>query len=281
MFNYTFPSAISADARTELLKSWQSFAVNAPSDLALRVFTVIDAANLIDTTQNFILEGVYWGGRKDFDRDIAPLIKTFPKDVRKFVLETNYMNALRETADEENFDVQLPNNVLPPTTFYTKSLVAPERLTSKTIANFVNFLSSPDSNIPSATSPGAPVVWYVIIDLYGGRHSRISQLPRSSASYDGRDTLFTFQFFSGPWTFAPPYPDAGYEFMDRMVASITDVQPQTKFRAYINYVDDRYTAKEAHELYYGVQYPRLAKIKRKWDPRGIFWNPYAVGEGDA
>lgn len=67
--------------------------------------------------------------------------------------------------------------------------------------------------------------------------------------------------------------------MQRMVESITKVQPETEFAAYPNYVDPSLEKEEALRLYYGVQLERLKKIKRRVDRREVFWNPQSVSVG--
>ena len=46
--------------------------------------------------------------------------------------------------------------------------------------------------------------------------------------------------------------------------------------AYLNYIDD--TQVKWQEAYYGGNYDRLTKIKKKWDPNNFWWFPQAIGE---
>jgi len=59
--------------------------------------------------------------------------------------------------------------------------------------------------------------------------------------------------------------------------SLTDKQPETKFQAYPNYVDPTLSPEEAHELYYGTNYPKLKQLKGVYDPGLLLWNPQAIG----
>jgi hypothetical protein len=61
-------------------------------------------------------------------------------------------------------------------------------------------------------------------------------------------------------------------------SAIINAQPQTKFGAYLNYVDPSYDAATAHKLYYGdAIYSRLAALKKQVDPKSVFWHPQAIG----
>ena len=48
-------------------------------------------------------------------------------------------------------------------------------------------------------------------------------------------------------------------------------------QAYPNYVDPSLSPEEAHELYYGTNYPRLKALKAQYDPALLLWNPQAIG----
>jgi FAD/FMN-containing dehydrogenase len=53
--------------------------------------------------------------------------------------------------------------------------------------------------------------------------------------------------------------------------------PETYFGGYYGYADPTLGVSEAHEMYWGVNYRRLLKLKRKVDPRNLFENPQSVG----
>jgi len=45
--------------------------------------------------------------------------------------------------------------------------------------------------------------------------------------------------------------------------------------AYVNYMDPK--LKDWPQAYYGANYPKLLKVKKRWDPEGIFALPQGVG----
>ncbi|KAJ6561086.1 hypothetical protein DFH09DRAFT_921331 [Mycena vulgaris] len=78
--------------------------------------------------------------------------------------------------------------------------------------------------------------------------------------------------------FAPPYPAAGFTFLDGMVASIVSNSPANwSYGAYLNYADER-LVNGAHSstLYYGSHYSRLRAIKAAVDPLDTFRFPIGV-----
>jgi hypothetical protein len=93
------------------------------------------------------------------------------------------------------------------------------------------------------------------VELYGGSASAINAVPLDSTAFAKRDTLFTIQFVSA--SAAPPYPAAGFTFLDGMVASILNNEPADwnygcvscrvlnyysffhRISTYLNYIDDR------------------------------------------
>lgn len=80
----------------------------------------------------------------------------------------------------------------------------------------------------------------------------------------------------------PPYSEDITPFVEGLNAAVIRAQPEANFDAYLNYVDPSLSAEEAHKEYYGPDlYAQLLRIKRKVDPKQVFWNPQAIGVGDA
>ncbi|KAL7267983.1 hypothetical protein RUND412_009414, partial [Rhizina undulata] len=229
----------------------------APAELALRLWTLTDV---------FQITGVYWGARADFDTVIAPLLAKWPSTYSVTYEELGWLDMLSYLADGAT--LPQPEVYDAHDTFFAKSLVATVPLTNNTLTNFFNFLTN---------GRYASVSWWVIADLYGGTHSVINSVATDSTSYSVRDSLFTFQLYGRTADELPPYPASGIEFMNEMLNSIITAQPETKFKAYPNYVDPTLSASEAHDLYYGDNYARLLSIKESVDPDLLLWNPQAIG----
>jgi hypothetical protein len=68
-------------------------------------------------------------------------------------------------------------------------------------------------------------------------------------------------------------------FVNGINNAIIKAQPETKFSAYLNYVDPTYDAATAHKVYYGDElYERLAVLKKELDPGNFSWHPQAIGD---
>lgn len=147
--------------------------------------------------------------------------------------------------------------------FFAKSITVPEAdggLTADAIGAFYDYVT--------AGSP--PDGYYIIINLYGGPGSQINAKDTEFAAYSERDSLWVFQNYG--------MQASSIDYIQGLNDAIINAQPQTKFGAYLNYVDPSYDAATAHELYYGEElYSKLLPLKQKFDPQSVFWNPQAIG----
>ncbi len=80
--------------------------------------------------------------------------------------------------------------------------------------------------------PGADtdVRWFVIIDLYGGGDSVISNRDADYNAFDARDALYSIQYYG---TIPDSISDEdGIAFIQGMKKAIEDNQPETQFKEY-------------------------------------------------
>ena len=106
---------------------------------------------------------------------------------------------------------------------------------------------------------GAPTNYFVITNLYGGPGSKINNKNTNFAAYSERDSIFVSQLYG-----FGPNGNVSVPFINGLHKAITSAAPNTKFGAYLNYVDPSLDAKTAHELYYGEElYKRILKVKNK------------------
>lgn len=156
-------------------------------------------------------------------------------------------------------------------TFYVKSLLTKNAhpLTTTAIRSFFSYV---------LTHPGAP--FRSVINLYGGPGSALNIPSSSSTAYAQRDAFWVFENFGMAvnGTFDPNT----IALVDGVVNSVTKAQPDGDFAAYLNYIDPELDAREAARLYYGAEtYNRLLRLKKRFDPGFVFWNPQAVGNSRA
>ena len=153
--------------------------------------------------------------------------------------------------------------------FFAKSLTIPESsggFTKEAAGAYYDYIIA---NNNSATPP-----WFAIINLYGGPDSQINTKDTKFAAYRDRDSLWVIQHYSNT---DATHPDVNLSFVNGLNDAITNAMPNVNIGAYLNYIDPTLTRDQAKELYYGDElYGQLQKLKRKWDPKNVFWNPLAV-----
>lgn len=117
-------------------------------------------------------------------------------------------------------------------------------------------------------------IWYIIIDMYGGKNAAIPKIPESDTSYAHRDKLYLYEFYdlqpSGP------YPEDGFKFLDNWVNNFTANLDASQWGMYINYADPTMNRTEAQENYWRQSLPRLQKVKAVVDYTDVFYYPQSV-----
>jgi FAD/FMN-containing dehydrogenase len=120
------------------------------------------------------------------------------------------------------------------------------------------------------TTAGAPGgIGGIQLDSFGGAINRVS--PGATA-FVHRNALFMAQYTTD-W-----YAGATAAEINNQHAWIrsfwASMRPYASGEAYVNYIDpDLINWRQA---YYGANYPRLAVIKREYDPTGLFTFPQAI-----
>ncbi|KAJ6584300.1 glucooligosaccharide oxidase [Mycena sp. CBHHK59/15] len=156
-------------------------------------------------------------------------------------------------------------------TFYAKSLMTPEASPMPKAAR-TSFMSNlAYEGFTSNTS------WFFQVELYGGKNSKINAVPADATAFAHRSSMFTIQFYSSSFNNAPPYPKAGFTFLDDLVDGITSNSPEDwDYGAYTNYMEDK--LEDWKKRYYGTHYPRLLALKKSLDPAGVFDFPVGIDD---
>lgn len=208
----------------------------------------------------YSLSGAYFGTVAEFNSKVKPeLLRTLPSNTPT-VESMAYYDYLLKVSGGTTLKTPLTGHV-EHDDFFAKSLTVPESsgLTANTLNIFYNYLNTANG-----------VKYYIIINLYGGPGSAINSKDTNFAAYNDRDSLWVLQNYG--------LTGNSVDFINGLNSAIIKAQPQTKFGAYLNYVDPSYDAATAHKLYYGdAVYARLAALKKQVDPKSVFWHPQAIG----
>lgn len=215
----------------------------------------------LDGYKGYSLSGAFFGSVDEFNSKIKPeLLRGLPTPSNPSVESLAWYDYLVKISGKTSIKVST-TGYDDHEDFFAKSVTVPESsgLTSEAIGALYDHLQS-------ATSQE----WYIIMNLYGGPGSAINKKDISFAAYDDRKSLWVFQNWG--------YGATPKDFINGINDAIINAEPQTNFGAYLNYVDPTYDAATAHKLYYGEDVTaRLTELKAKVDPKGIFWNPQAIG----
>ncbi|CAD6576014.1 MAG: hypothetical protein CYPHOPRED_005852 [Cyphobasidiales sp. Tagirdzhanova-0007] len=217
---------------------------------------------------NLILDVTFIGSNATYSKIVSGLLAQLPTPIASSngVNSTNWIDAAQLLAGSQNLSTHTATDYHD--TFYAKSVMVPEAqpLSPAAINAFSTYLGQEGYSSDTA--------WFVQIELYGGSGSAINNVSRTSTAFVHRDSLFNVQFYASSSDYSPPYPADGIGFVSGMVNSLIDPMGASwPYEAYQNYIDTELTATQAQQLYWVGNYPRLQKIKAKYDPRDIFKLP--------
>ncbi|KAL0935645.1 glucooligosaccharide oxidase [Colletotrichum truncatum] len=154
-------------------------------------------------------------------------------------------------------------------TFYASSLITQE-VPKDGFKAFVDYLQGKAKTVNRG--------WFILVDVHGGKNSKIAQIDASSTSYPHRDKLLLWQFYDS--TNGAAYPtnaNQGTGFLQNWMAAVTSKMPTAgSWGRYINYADSQLSNSDAQNQYYMGSLPRLRAIKAQYDPKGVFTYPQGV-----
>ncbi|KAK6333960.1 hypothetical protein TWF696_002471 [Orbilia brochopaga] len=261
-YSYSF-SGLSVDNAADAFLKIQTFAQTAPKELGLGV-------SLWGSGTSFELSGAYYGKTQaEFNTLFQPLLSQLPQPSSSTVNMKGWIDTLIRFAGASTLSVP-ETGYSERTTFFAKSLVTSQSspLTLESMKSFFNYAATKG---PDAANQGLP--WFVIINLYGGGDSAITNSALlDQSSYGHRDTLWNFQLYATINSLTPTSNSSAVDFVNGFDQSVR----RTGDGAYVNYADPTLSRDESHTLYYGGQYTKLTEMKKKWDPKQVFWYPQSI-----
>ncbi|AEO62186.1 uncharacterized protein THITE_2106069 [Thermothielavioides terrestris NRRL 8126] len=210
------------------------------------------------------LQGLYYGNSSALQSAMQPILSKLGAKLSD-TEESDWMDAFAHYAYSPTIDITGPYNAAE--TFYSKSLVT-SALPSSVLQNVSNYW------VEKARSNSR--AWYIIIDMFGGANSAVTNVPANATSFAFRDPnyLFLYEFYDR--VYFGSYPSNGFSFLDDWVNIFTSGLNTTQWGMYINYADPAMSRAQAEEVYYRQNLPRLKQLKKQLDPTQLFDYPQAI-----
>ncbi|KAM6526077.1 hypothetical protein FSOLCH5_002208 [Fusarium solani] len=245
----------SEEEAVEGILAFQEFGVNAPRELNMQIFM---------GPRGQAIQGLYHGSMEGLNAALRPLLGEINAQVSK-AKTMNWIESLEHFADGQPLVQRRPYDRH--STFYTTSLLT-QALTRHQVESLVKALFT------NAKDPSARKSWYLLLDLFGGPNSAISEKSPSSTAFPHRDKLLLHQFSDGGSNGS--YPPEGFDLLRRFRESVTSSMADGEWGMYANYLDTQLDGDTAARLYYGGNLERLRGLKREFDPDDVFWNPQGI-----
>ena len=229
----------------QVIEGWQGWAPHAPAELTCLLDLLSGT-----TTPAITSAGQFFGSEAQLRALLTQLFAATGQPSGLTVRTRSFMDAQRVWANcRDAADCKTPGHA----TFKAKSDYANRKLSPAGIDVLVRAMDGrrEDSRLGGAA---------ILLDAHGGAVNR----PRKNATaFVHRDALFSMQYIAS-WGSAS-VAQANLAWIRKLYA---DMRPHVSGFAYQNYIDPELaTWKHA---YYGTNLPRLARVKRKYDPKNVF-----------
>ncbi|RTE68666.1 hypothetical protein BHE90_016957 [Fusarium euwallaceae] len=245
----------SEEEAVEGILAFQEFGVNAPRELNMQIFM---------GPRGQTIQGLYHGSLEGLNAALRPLLGEINAQVSK-TRTMNWIESVGHFSDGQSIVQRRPYDRH--STFYTTSLMT-HALTRHQVESLANALFT------NARDPSARKSWYLLLDLFGGPNSAISEKAPSDTAFPHRDKLLLYQFSDGGTNGV--YPPEGFELIRRFRESVTSSMADGEWGMYANYLDTQLDGDTAARLYYGGNLERLRVLKGEFDPDDVFWNPQGI-----
>lgn len=269
MARYTYSSPSTVNAATALFSMSSYGNTSAPANLGLHATIGRDSLEIL---------AVWFGPEAELSGVISPLEDELPPSYDKSTTRYSWIGAVKELAGVDELSTQ-GKMLQYRDSFYAKSLMTPS-----TVPVSIDVL---EAFFDYVWRSNTSTQWFVEVNVYGGSYSEINDRSLNESSFGFRDKLLTWQLYASSPTYGNPYPtNDGLPFVKGMWSTIVDGMTSQGwsntssspdgFAAYVNYVDPELSAEETKSQYWGSQYPRLSKLKAKYDPNQLLNSPQGI-----
>ena len=216
-------------------------------------------SQLIITPIGILIESTFFGTADELRATGIPdRLPTTRLGTPTTIRVSDYLSSLAHQAETEALYLTSIN-----VPFYSKSLGfrQQELFTDAGIESVMNFIRNTDKGT---------LVWAIIFDLEGGA---VNDVPLNATAYPHRDKTMFYQSYA---VGLPRVSQQTKDFLGGLDTAIRAVHsPMTPWTTYAGYVDPK-LGPDAQPMYWGLNYPTLRQIKRRWDPSDVFRNPQSV-----
>jgi FAD/FMN-containing dehydrogenase len=242
-----------------VVKAWQAFAPHAP-DALFSVCDLIASADRSPGAKPHVSSaGQFFGSVASLRTLLAPLLAV-GEPIRFSTASMPYLRATLGWAECGTVaGCHLRGNgagTLPRASFRARSDYANRPLTAAALNAIVRALEARQADPAHGRAE-------VLFDSYGGA---INRVPAQATAFVHRNALFSIQYVAIPGVTA-----RDRAWLDRLYAAM---RPHVSGFAYQNYIDPA-LATWPH-AYYGVNLPRLQRVKRRYDPANVFRFPQSI-----
>ena len=251
-YRATWPWSQAATA----LRAWQGWAPGAPDALfSMMGLTATDSGQRLIGSQ-----GQYFGTAAQLTAELQQLFAVTGPPASLELLELPYLDAMLKWANcSEASHCSLGDGV-GRSTYAAKS----------------DFFAAamPPAGITAALAAiegraAAPAAGSILFDAYGGV---INRVPKAATAFVHRSMRFSAQYIAS-WNIAGGDPPAAAA-ISWLRSTRAAQRPHASGFAYQNYIDADLTG--WGHAYYGANYARLRRIKRRFDPANVFRFPQSI-----
>jgi FAD/FMN-containing dehydrogenase len=250
---------------SQVIGAWQSWAPNGPKEL----WSNMHLGAAFGGAPQISVGGTWLGSVAAANRAINTLVgRVGAQPSYRSVGENSFLSAMLIEAGCGNLTVPqcntTPAGVLPRSPAFAKSDFFSKPLPTAGIRAAMAAIELA-GGVSGPNGGGASIAF----DALGGAVNRVA--PTATA-FVHRNALFDIQYYTG-WT--SPGSATGVANAHQWLRNAYSlVHPFANGQAYQNYIDP--DLKNWRQAYYAQNYPRLAKIKAKYDPHNLFNFPQSI-----